>query len=182
MHEHGQATCIRRDVFDPAFAGELDQRNGLQARFGVFAEEGRVGLGAFAAARTPHALHERRDRAGRVGLEDQVEVAYVDAQLEGRGAHDAGVGPAGEALFGGSSLFQRDRAVVHEHVDRAATHAVPAFKAASYAASTSSRSSTTRPRSNPVSPRLAQAKPDARADLESRPQLGRSRDAPRRRV
>src|SRR5690606_2049174 len=67
-----------------------------------------------AAAGPTHALEERRDAVGGLVLEDAVEVADVDAELERRGADDAGVGAVVEALLGERALLEGDRAVVDE--------------------------------------------------------------------
>ena len=75
-----------------------------------------------APAGTAHALQERADGVGRVGLEHAIEIADVDAQLERRGADDAGVGAVVEALLRELPLFARDGAVVHEHGGAGAPH------------------------------------------------------------
>jgi hypothetical protein len=124
VDEDGPAALLGGDAFDPAFAGELDEGDGLEDGIWVFAEEGRVRGAAGAPAGAAHALEEGGDGGRRVGLEDAVEVADVDALLESRGADDAGVPAAGESLFGGAARFQGDGAVVHEDVDGPAAHPI----------------------------------------------------------
>ena len=63
-------------------AGELDQRHRLEDGRRVFAEESRVCGGAGAPAGAAHALQERADRVGRLGLQHEVEVAHVDTELD----------------------------------------------------------------------------------------------------
>jgi hypothetical protein len=55
-------------------------------------------------------------------LEHEVEIAHVDPQLQSRRADDAGVRPVSEPLLGRPPLFQGDRRVVNEHVDRTPAH------------------------------------------------------------
>jgi hypothetical protein len=78
-----------------------------QERVVVGREEGAVGRQVRAPARAPHALEERRDTARCVDLDDVVEIADVDAELEcARGDNDA-VGALLERLLGGGSLRER---------------------------------------------------------------------------
>ena len=59
-------------------------------------------------------LQERRDRAGRVELDDPVQVTHVDAQFQGAGGHDDAVARLGECLLGAAALVGRQRGVRQE--------------------------------------------------------------------
>src|SRR5690606_29135982 len=91
VDEDGPAAVVLADAFDPLFGGEEADGDGLHDCSGFVAEEGHVGDAALAAAGAAHALEERGDGAGGVGLEGEVEAADVDAELEGGSADDAGV-------------------------------------------------------------------------------------------
>ena len=58
------------------------ERDRLQAEIQFFDEEAGVGDGSLAATGSAHALEKRRYGARRVGLEDAVEIAYVDPELQ----------------------------------------------------------------------------------------------------
>ena len=81
MNEDGPAATLRGDVLDPPLSRELDERGRLQHALGGLTEEGRIGGLAGAAACATHSLQERADGVGRLGLEDAIEVADVDAEL-----------------------------------------------------------------------------------------------------
>lgn len=114
MDEHRPAAVAELDGLDPAGAGELDEGDRLGDALGGLAEEGRVGDLPGAAPGPAHALEERGDGVGRLVLEDAVEVADVDPELERGGADDAGVAAVMKALLGEGALLERDRAVVDE--------------------------------------------------------------------
>jgi hypothetical protein len=75
------------------------------------AQEQAVAVGAGPPAGAAQPLQERRDRAGRVDLDDPVEVPDVDAELQGRGRHDDAVPPLGKGRLGAPTFGGRQRRV-----------------------------------------------------------------------
>ncbi len=67
-------------------------------------EEQRVAARAGPSPGAADALEESGDGRGAVDLDDAVEVADVDAELEGAGRHDHAVGRFGERLLGASAF------------------------------------------------------------------------------
>ena len=122
MDEHRPAAVVELDRLDPAGLGQLDQGDGLQHSLGRLAEERGVGRLPRSPPRSPHALEERAHGVWRLCLQDPVEVADVDAQLQRGGAHDAGVAAVVEALLRELALFPGHGAVMDEHGDAGAPH------------------------------------------------------------
>src|SRR5687768_953359 len=76
------------DGFDPAATPQEQQRGGLDERVTVAGEEQAV-TGSTGAAPAAAETLQKGCHGGRgVDLDDAVEVADVDAQLEGAGGHD----------------------------------------------------------------------------------------------
>src|ERR1700735_2100328 len=65
-----------------------------------------------AAPCAPDTLEPRCDRRRRLDLDDEVDGAHVDAELERRGRDDRGELPALETILDDRSRLARDRAVV----------------------------------------------------------------------
>ena len=55
---------------------------------------------------------------GALAWRTSIEIAHVDAELQGGCANDAGVRAAVKALFGSLALLQGNRAMMHEYVRR----------------------------------------------------------------
>src|SRR5688500_1525102 len=70
-------------------------------------------------ARTAHALQEGRDAVGRGDLAYEVDMADVDAELEGRGGDEHLEPPFLEALLRVETRLLGQAAVVRRHVVRA---------------------------------------------------------------
>ena len=62
--------------------------------------------------RTTNPLQETRDGSGRPELANEIHVADVDAELEGRGRDECAQFAGLEFLFGRETLFARQTAVV----------------------------------------------------------------------
>jgi hypothetical protein len=122
VEEDRPAAVLRGDVLDPSGARELDEGDRLDDAVGRLAEEGSVGGLTGATSGAAHALQEGADGVGGLGLEDAVEVADVDAELERGGADDAGVGALIKAFLGDLPLLAGDGAVVDEHGGAGAAH------------------------------------------------------------
>ena len=69
--------------------------------------------------RPAHPLKQRRDRSGRTDLDDEIDAADVDAELERRGRHEGLQLASLESLFGSEPLFARQAAVMAGHLVRA---------------------------------------------------------------
>ena len=125
-------TCRRHGLLGEDVQGIGDQRGGLDGA-GAHALGGDGGvdeLGALdrvdGAARTPadavlgppHALQAGGDRGRRRDLEDEVDGAHVDAELEGGGGDHAAQLPGFQLAFDGQALFLGDGAVVGLGDDR----------------------------------------------------------------
>ena len=81
----------------------------------VEGEEQAVAAGAGPPAGAAEPLQERRRRVrGRVDLDDPVEVADVDAELQGAGGDDDAVARLGERLLGAAALVGGQRGVGQE--------------------------------------------------------------------
>jgi hypothetical protein len=65
----------------------------------------------------PQPLQERRNGAGRVHLDDAVEVADVDAEIQRARRHDDAVAGVGEGVLGPPPFRGRQRRVGHERGD-----------------------------------------------------------------
>src|ERR1035438_7351087 len=74
------------------------------------------------STRPAHALEERGHGVWCLCLQDSVEVADIDAQLQRGGAYDAGVAAVVEALLRELALFPGHGAVMDEHVDAGVPH------------------------------------------------------------
>jgi hypothetical protein len=94
----------RRCWLDVPCPEEVDDGGGTQERVVVGREEGAFGHRVRAPARAAHALEERRDAAWRIDLNDVIEVADVDAELERARGDDDAVGALLERLLSGGSL------------------------------------------------------------------------------
>ena len=88
------------DRLDPAAAPQREQPGGVHERRPVDGEEQAVAGGAGSPAGAAESLQERRHRAGSVDLDDPVQVADVDAELQGAGRDDDAVARLGEGLLG----------------------------------------------------------------------------------
>ncbi|MND06914.1 hypothetical protein D3C83_285840 [compost metagenome] len=56
----------------------------------------------------PEPLQEARNGYGRVDLDDAIEIAHVDAELQGARCHDHAVAPGGEGFFGPAALVETE--------------------------------------------------------------------------
>ena len=107
----------RDDRLDVAARPQLDQAGGPQQGLVVGGQEEAVAGRAGPPPGAAHPLEEAGHGGRGVDLDDPVEVADVDAQLQRAGGHDDAVVPAGERLLGLPPLVQAQRAVRDERGD-----------------------------------------------------------------
>ena len=129
---------------------QLDQPGGPEQALVGGGQEEAVARRARPPAGAAHPLQERRDGARGVDLDHAVEVADVDAQLQGAGGHDHAVAALGERPLGLPALVQAQRAVRDERRDAAASAA--RRRAARPAPGCRRRPAASRPGAGPRSP------------------------------
>ncbi len=98
-------------IEEPASHGaqDRDRFDGFVERQGI---ELRLGRARDAVARTPRALQERRDRARASDLEDEIDVADVDAELERSRGDERLELAVLQPLLGGETRFLREASVM----------------------------------------------------------------------
>ncbi len=101
-------------LFDRALVHAGGGRGACEEIRAVLRHEDAARHAADLVARAPDALQARRDRRRRLDLDDEVDGAHVDAELERRRGDDRGEIPALEAILDDGALLARDRAVVRE--------------------------------------------------------------------
>jgi hypothetical protein len=101
-------------LLDLACAHARRRRRARDEVLGVLGEQDAVGHAADAVARAPHPLQARGDAGRRFDLDDQVDRAHVDAQLQRRRRDDRGQSAGLQALLDGGALLARERAVMSE--------------------------------------------------------------------
>ncbi len=102
------------DRLHPAAAPQQQQPGGMHKRTLVQGEEQAVAGGTCPAACTAETLQERCDGSRSVDLDDPVEVADVDAQLQRAGGDDHAVPGLGEGLLRSVPLIDRQRRMREE--------------------------------------------------------------------
>jgi hypothetical protein len=122
MHQHRPRPIAKIDGFDPARLGQLDQRDRLDDPFLRLAKERRVRDLPRPPPGSAHALQERANGVGRLGLQHPIQIPHVDPELERGRAHDACVRSVGEAFLGELALLFGHRAVMHEHLGPSPAH------------------------------------------------------------
>jgi hypothetical protein len=96
---------------------QLQQSGRLQQGTAITGgEEQHVARGPRPSPGAPEALQERRHGGGAVDLDDTVEIAHVDAELEGAGGHDHAVAGLGERGLGPAPFVDGEGGVRHEGV------------------------------------------------------------------
>ena len=124
VHRDHRDDLLREDVQGiPRIPGALDLRVVHRTRDGRAGDEVAPKLGHDDAAAgladrvpgSPDALHPARDRGRRLNLDDEVDGAHVDAELERRGGDQPADEPGLEAFFDLDPLRPRDRPVVCAH-------------------------------------------------------------------
>src|ERR1035441_10428165 len=95
----------RLDIAARPQSEEARRLNELQFRLGR--QEQQVSCGADPAAASTEPLQEAGDRRRAVDLDNPIEVADVDAKLEGRSRHDDTVAGFDERLFCSVPLVER---------------------------------------------------------------------------
>ena len=127
IERHHRDDLLRQDVERVArIPRALDLRLVHRARDGRARDQVAAKLGhddaaarlADRVARPADALHAARDRGRRLDLDDEIDRAHVDAELERRGGHEAAQQAGLEPVLDLDPLRARDRAVVraHEHL------------------------------------------------------------------
>ena len=104
----------RHDGFDVSVVPEAEQTQRTQEAVVGRGEEQAVPLGPRPAARSAQPLEEGGDGAGSVDLDDAVEVADIDSQLQRARGDDDTVAALGERLLGTPALVEGERAVGDE--------------------------------------------------------------------
>ena len=99
LHRHHRDDLLREDVewvgghperLDPAVTHPFDHYRGLDEIAAVLGEEDPPGHGSDLVPRSADALQAAGDARRRLDLDDEVDRAHVDAELEARGGHDRG--------------------------------------------------------------------------------------------
>ena len=103
---------------DRAAAHPLDRDGGLREVAAVLGEQHPTAGLADLVAGAPDPLQRARDARRRLDLDDQVDRAHVDAELEAAGGHHAGQPSALQVVLDEGPLLLRDRAVVGLGDDR----------------------------------------------------------------
>ncbi len=104
----------RGDGFDPPVLPQRQQTSSLQQRPLLKAEEQAVAPRPRTSTGATDALQERRHGPRSIDLDHPVQVADVDAELQGRGGHDHAVPGLAEGRLGLPALVDRQRGVGQE--------------------------------------------------------------------
>src|SRR5207302_10017785 len=120
---HGD-DLLRKDVkrlarnsrrFDATFEHPLDDRGRFQQIAAKLGDDHAAGDFANRVAGAPDALNARGHAWWRLHLEDQVDSAHVDAELEGGGGDEAAQGAGLELVLDEQALLTRDGPVMRAH-------------------------------------------------------------------
>ena len=114
LRQHVERVARIGRLLDPALGHARGRRGGREEIAAVLREEDAPRGFADAVARPPDALQAGRDRGRRLDLDDEVDGAHVDAELEGRGRDDRRKLAALEPVLDLEPLLPRDRPVVRE--------------------------------------------------------------------
>src|SRR5690606_12669073 len=98
------------DRFYIALAEQMQERGGLK-RGALFDDEESAIGGVTPASCAAHSLEEAGDGGRTVDLDHAVEIAHVDAELEGAGSDDGAVVALFEGSFRIATGSERERAV-----------------------------------------------------------------------
>ena len=112
MREHIQRLIGDRQRVEFAAANAVEQRRAFDQFVARQRKQPSLRRSFHRVARTPDALQERRDRARRAELADQIDIADIDAELQRSGGDQHLQGAALEPLFGVQPQFLGHAAVV----------------------------------------------------------------------
>ena len=125
LGEHVEGVGGDRELLDGAAAHPLDRHGRLGEVATVLGEEDPAADLADLVAGAADALERARDAGRRLDLDDEVDRAHVDAELEAAGGDHAGQAPALEVVLDHRPLLLGDRPVVGLGDDRAGAAALP---------------------------------------------------------
>ena len=112
LGEHVERIGRHRERLDPPRGHPLARHGGMDEVGTVLREDDPSGDLPDLVPGPAHALEAARDRRRRLDLDDEVDLAHVDAELEGRRRDDAAQPPALEIVLDEGPLVLRHRPVV----------------------------------------------------------------------